>query len=150
MGRTTRLAAHGNPALIHRVSHVLVFNSRGQLFLQKRSAAKRIQPGRWDTSVGGHLDAGEDYLSAAVRETEEELGITAPSDSFVFLYKYLHRNEIESEYVTTYRLLRDGPVRVQKSEIDEGRFWELDEISESDKKLFTPNLLEELERYSAL
>ncbi len=71
-----RSVCHGDPSLIHRVAHVLVFNRRGQLLLQKRSRSKDIQPGRWDTSVGGHLDPGEDYLEAAYREMREELGIS--------------------------------------------------------------------------
>ena len=68
IGTAPRRECHGNPALVHRAAHVLVFNRAGQLLLQKRSASKDIQPGKWDTSVGGHLDPGENYLTAAVRE----------------------------------------------------------------------------------
>ena len=68
VGKATRSEVHGNPKLIHRVSHVLVFNSKGDLFLQKRGLNKDVQPGMWDTSVGGHVDFGEDYKTAALRE----------------------------------------------------------------------------------
>ena len=67
IGQAARSECHGNPALIHRVAHVLVFNSQGALILQKRSPHKDIQPGKWDTSVGGHLLPGESYEAGAYR-----------------------------------------------------------------------------------
>ena len=147
IGRASRNEVHGNPGLIHRVAHVLVFNSSGKLYLQKRAKNKDVQPGKWDTSVGGHVDAGESYLDAALRETLEELGIAAVSDSYEYLYKYMHSNDYESEYVSSYRLTWDGTITFQKSEIDEGRFWSLEEIRAAESGIFTPNFLEELERY---
>jgi isopentenyldiphosphate isomerase len=75
IGQAPRSECHGNPALVHRVAHVLVFDRSDRLLLQKRSMTKDIQPGRWDTSVGGHLDPGESYLEAACREMREELGV---------------------------------------------------------------------------
>ena len=74
IGTASRSACHADPNLIHRAVHVLVFNGQGELLLQLRSLSKDIQPGKWDTSVGGHLDPGEDYRAAAVREMGEELG----------------------------------------------------------------------------
>ncbi len=151
IGIVSRDEVHGNPELIHRVAHVLVFNSSGALFLQKRAMNKIVQPGKWDTSVGGHVDLGESYPEAAVRETREELGISAEPDSFEFLYKYLHRNSFESEYVSTYRLVWDGEISIQESEIEDGRFWNLSELFEAaegvQKDIFTPNFLDELKRY---
>ena len=143
--RALRSEVHGNPGLIHRVAHVLVFNGSGELYLQKRSRRKDVQPGKWDTSVGGHVDAGESYDAAARREMGEELGIR--EGTLEFLYKYLHRNDYESEYVGTYRCLWDGPILPDPEEIDEGRFWSLEEIRRSDAALFTPNFLDELERW---
>src|SRR5689334_17966388 len=61
--------------LMHRAVHVLVFNSRNQIFLQKRSLAKDRQPGLWDSSASGHVDSGEDYDACAVRELREEIGL---------------------------------------------------------------------------
>ncbi len=146
IGTTSRAEAHGNPKQIHRVAHVLVFNTKGEIFLQKRSIEKDVQPGKWDTSVGGHLDRGECYRDAAVRETTEELGIRRPQ--LRFLYKYLHRNSFESEYVSTFSCIYDGPIRIQKSEIEEGRFWTPEEIDkEAENGIFTPNFLDELARY---
>lgn len=78
IGQATRAECHTNSSLAHRTVHVLVFNSRGELFLQKRSINKDIQPGKWDTSVGGHLNLGETFHQAVQREIKEELGINAP------------------------------------------------------------------------
>src|SRR3990172_7021722 len=75
LGLAKRSEIHGNPSLVHRVVHVLVFNSKGDLLLQKRSMNKDVAPGTWDTSVGGHVNPGEDIPEAARREMKEELGI---------------------------------------------------------------------------
>ena len=147
VGRARRDEVHGNPSLIHRVAHVLVFNSAGELFLQLRAADKDVQPNRWDTSVGGHVDAGETYERAARREMREELGIVGPS--LEGLYRYRHENDYESEMVTTYRVVWDGPIETDPTEISEGRFWTLAAIDLADRALFTPNFLDELARYRA-
>ena len=148
IGRAGRGEVHGNPMLIHRVVHVLVFDRFGALYLQKRSRNKDVQPGKWDTSVGGHVDAGESYDAAAERELTEELGITGTAPAF--LYKYLHRNDYESEYVSTYRMVYDGLIRIQPDEIDEGRFWPIREIREKlGSGIFTPNFEDEFSRYFA-
>lgn len=76
VGRATRAEVHARN-LIHRAVHVFVLNRNGDLWLQKRSLRKDKNPGLWDSSVSGHLDAGEDYATAAVRELEEEIGIQA-------------------------------------------------------------------------
>ncbi|MCG8336683.1 MAG: NUDIX domain-containing protein [Proteobacteria bacterium] len=146
IGKATRSEVHGNPELIHRVSHVLVFNSNGQLFLQKRGPQKDVQPGKWDTSVGGHVDLGEDYQDAALRETREELGFEPVT--IEFLYKYLHSNNFESEYVSTFSCVWDGPIITNQEEISEGRFWTISEIEgRAKEQVFTPNFLDELQRY---
>ena len=149
IGAATRSEVHGNPALIHRVAHVLVFNSEGELFLQKRGLSKDVQPGKWDTSVGGHLDTGESYFVGARREMEEALGITGAD--IKFLYKYRHENAYESEFVATFSCVWDGQIVTAASEIEEGRFWTLPEIEENlEREVFTPNFIDELGRYRAL
>ncbi len=145
IGRGSREEIHGDPKKIHRVAHVLLFNSRGELFLQKRSYLKDVQPGKWDTSVGGHLDAGEDYETAARREMVEELGVRVVT--LKYLYKYRHGNDYETEYVTSYSCRWDGAVKTCPQEIEEGRFWKLEEIDAAPAGQFTPNFLEELERF---
>ena len=145
IGSASRSQVHGDPSLIHRVAHVLVFDSGGRLFLQKRSTTKDVQPGKWDTSVGGHVDAGESYEAAAAREMAEELGVAGPVPEY--LYRYRHTNDYESEMVSTFRVVWDGRIELDREEIDEGRFWTSQEIAESDPEIFTPNFLDELVRY---
>jgi len=142
IGQAPRSACHGNPALVHRVAHVLVFDGNGRLLLQKRSMHKDIHPGRWDTSVGGHLDPGESYLEAACREMREELGIEGAPLTWLYFSKI--RNEIESENVSTYLTRYAGEVSFAADEIDEVRFWSAEEIAAAlGTGVLTPNFEEE-------
>lgn len=126
IGTASRSEIHGNPSLLHKVVHVLVFNENGELLLQKRSLTKDVAPGRWDTSVGGHISPGEDLITAAKREMEEEVGIV--SDNLRYLYSYIHSNAYESELVSTYSCTHNGPFSFNASEIDQIRFWKIEEI----------------------
>ncbi len=146
IGAAPRERCHGDPTLVHRVAHVLLVNSAGDLLLQKRSPHKDIQPGKWDTSVGGHLNRGETYDAAAHRELREELGVDRAALSF--LYAYPMRNEIESENVRTYLCRYDGPIRFDPEEISEVRFWAMEEIEgRLGDGTFTPNFEEEFGYY---
>ncbi|MEW6378511.1 MAG: NUDIX domain-containing protein [bacterium] len=146
VGTAPRSVCHGNPDLIHRVIHVLVFNDAGQILLQKRALSKDIQPGKWDTSVGGHLAAGETFEQAACREMEEELSIR--NVPIHYLYDYLFRTSVETEMVKTFTCCFNGPIFSNADEIAEARFWDLDHLlSQIDTDIFTPNLREELHRY---
>lgn len=144
--KALRSECHGNPKLIHRAAHVLVFNSKGHLLLQKRSMNKDIQPGKWDTSVGGHVESGESYEKAAYRELEEELGIK--NVILDYLYDYKMRNEIESENIRSYLCKFDRRIDFNKHEIDEVRFWEIEEIKKQlGSGIFTPNFEQEILLY---
>jgi isopentenyl-diphosphate delta-isomerase type 1 len=148
IGTAPRAACHGNPLLVHRAVHVLVINAAGDLLLQKRSARKDIQPGKWDTSVGGHLAPGETYHAAAVREMLEELGLG--SLPLTFLYQSKIRNRIESENIATYLTRHDGAITWNPEEIDEVRFWSHAEIEAAlGHDIFTPNFEEEWTMYQA-
>ena len=138
--KALRSECHGNPALIHRTAHVIVFDGAGRLLLQKRSMLKDIQPGRWDTAVGGHLDPGETYEQAARREMNEELGI--PSDAqLTYCFNSKIRNEIESENTGVFSLIYEGPFSVEPVEIDDIRFWEKAELLAAiGSGILTPNL----------
>ena len=72
----TRGACHNGSRLLHPVVHLHVFNAKGELYLQKRPEWKDIQPGKWDTAVGGHMDYGETPDDALIREVREDEGIT--------------------------------------------------------------------------
>jgi isopentenyldiphosphate isomerase len=140
-----RSQCHGNPQLIHQSIHVLVFDRAGRLFLQKRSARKDVQPGKWDTSVGGHMQPGEKPEQAAVREMREELGI-APA-RLEFAYEYLWHSDIESELIRAFATLQEGPFQLDPVEIDEGRFWTFDDIKEGmSQDIFTPQFCNEFPR----
>lgn len=146
IGVRPRKECHGNPALIHRSVHVVVFDSTGkQILLQKRSAAKDIQPGKWDTAVGGHVAAGESVEAAARRELAEELGLT--TDDLELFFESTIRNSIESENVTVFKLVSDGPFEFAADEIDEVKFWPLEQFKSAagrERNDFTPNLQVEL------
>ena len=142
VGRAPRTLCHGNPNLLHPVVHVHVFNSNGELWLQKRAKTKKIQPGKWDTSVGGHVASGEKVDAALLREMQEELGIPkAPNEP---LYSYVMQNDIESELVYTFRGFHNGPFNWPANEIETGKFWKINDIRrELGKGVFTPNFEQE-------
>jgi isopentenyldiphosphate isomerase len=134
---------------VHRTAHVVVFSSDGRLLLQKRSADKDIQPGKWDTAVGGHLAPGETYEQGARREMSEEIGV--PSDlPLTWLFRSKIRNEIESENVGVFRLDYDGPFHAQEEEIDDLKFWSIRSLRQAlGTGVFTPNLELEIRRLFA-
>lgn len=104
--------------LRHRAVHVFVFNSAGQLFLQKRSQMKDSNPGHWDSSVSGHVDSGEDYDTAARREFREELGIEPPLLRRLF---YVEAQAVTGqEFCWVYQAESEGPFNLHPEEIDEG------------------------------
>ena len=127
LGSAERAACHGNPALIHAVVHLHVLDRSGRLYLQRRSHTKDTNPGRWDTSVGGHVAAGEPVADALAREAREELGIDATGARPLFTY--LYRSRFESEYAHCYALAYDGPFAIDPVEIAEGRFFSFAEIT---------------------
>ena len=140
IGTAWRHECHGNPALAHRTAHVVVRSGDGRVLLQKRSAAKDIQPGRWDTAVGGHLHLGETYEQAASREMAEEIGLNG-SLPLTHLFDSRIRNAVESENVRVFGLTHDGPFVPQADEIDELRFWSVGEVERAlGTGAFTPNL----------
>ena len=146
IGTAKRSELHGNPSLIHRVIHILVFDKTGRLLLQKRSLQKDVAPGRWDTSVGGHVNPGEDILSAASREMEEELGVE--KCALEYLYSYLFSNHIESELVSTFSCIYDGTFSFDEEEIEEIAFWDMEVIRGNlGKKVFSGHFEKEIRTF---
>jgi isopentenyl-diphosphate delta-isomerase type 1 len=107
--------------LMHRAVHILIFNHQGDFFIQKRSMGKDECPGLWDSSAAGHVDSGEDYVSCAIRELSEELGIMVESP-LEFLFKLQPQISNGMEHATVYSYVDEGPFQLQKEEIDEGNW----------------------------
>ena len=145
IGQAHRDLCHKSPELMHQAVHVFVFDDENRLFLQKRSRFKIIAPGKWDTSVGGHVDPGESYAEAACREGAEELGLTILPNDLSFIHRYQWRSDVESELISSYRYNHNGPFRLNPDEIDDGRFYTLTELASLDREgALTPNLSHEL------
>ena len=145
-GMATRGECHNGSKLLHPVVHLHVFNSRGEVYLQKRPSWKDIQPGKWDTAVGGHIGYGETPEEALTREVGEELGITDFKPERIGKYVFESRRERELVYVsrTTY----DGLIRPSAEELDGGRFWSVDEIRAAiGQEILTPNFESEFRRF---
>lgn len=141
-GQAPRSAVHGNPQLLHPVVHLHIINTSGQLYLQKRAMSKDVQPGKWDTAVGGHIHSGEDVMTALRREALEELGIK--DGHFLPLYTYVMHNDYESELIHTFRMTSNGPFKINRDEILFGKFWRISDIKHNlGKNIFTPNFEQE-------
>ena len=148
VGAASRGECHNGSWLLHPVVHLHLFNSKGELYLQRRPLWKDIQPGKWDTAVGGHVDLGESVEMALRREVREELGVTDFTPETVT--HYVFDSARERELVFVHRTVYDGPV-TPSEELDGGRFWSLDEIRENlGKGLFTPNFEGEIQRIGLL
>lgn len=148
LGAVTRGHAHDGSKILHPVVHLHVFNSRGDLYLQRRPDWKDIQPGKWDTAVGGHIDLGENVERALQREVGEELGITDFTPES--LGHYVFESQRERELVYVHRCVYDGDIRPSAQELNGGRFWSADEIAENiGRGVFTPNFESEYQRFFA-
>jgi isopentenyldiphosphate isomerase/intracellular septation protein A len=138
-GKAPRSVCHdGKSKLLHPVVHLHLFDNKGNLFLQKRSMRKDIQPGKWDTSVGGHVGLQETIEEALIREVREELGLKEIKPQFIG--KYIWDSPLEKELVFSFVMVSDQLPVINKNEIENGRFWTIDEIRRNiGKEIFTPN-----------
>jgi isopentenyl-diphosphate delta-isomerase type 1 len=127
IGKESRNEVH-RLGLMHRATHVLVFNKRGQVFLQKRSMQKDRQPGLWDSSASGHVDSGEEYDNCAVRELREEIGLRV-SEAPERLFKLTASAETDQEHVWVYRCHAEGPFQLHPDEIERGDWFEREEVT---------------------
>lgn len=137
-GQASRSICHNGSKLLHPVIHLHIFNSQGELYLQKRSATKDIQSNKWDSSVAGHIDLNETPEVAALREASEELGLSGLS--LHFITKYIIETDRERELSYCFYTIYDGDFIINKDELADGKFWSIDCIQEHlDKDIFTAN-----------
>ena len=145
LGKILRGEAHDGRKVLHPVVHLHLFNSKGELYLQRRPDWKPIQPGKWDTAVGGHISYGETVQEAFKREVMEELGISVPNTTP--MGHYVFESKVEKELVYVFRTVYDGPVNPSQDELAGGRFWTMQEIKDAlGKNILTPNLESEFLR----
>lgn len=127
VGQARRADVHAG-GLRHRAVHVLVQRRDGAVYLQKRSMAKDSNPGRWDSSASGHLDSGETYDEAAVRELDEELGVRVPEITRIGFLEA--SEETGQEFVHIYTAGHEGPFTLHPEEISDGRWVRPERIGE--------------------
>lgn len=141
IGKAPRSVCHTDKSLLHPVVHLHVINSKGEIYLQKRPMHK-IQPGKWDTAVGGHISFGEDVETGLKREALEEIGISGFNAKL--LANYVWESDIERELVFCFVSNYSGEIYINKEELTDGRFWSHTEIKAAlAEGIFTPNFEEE-------
>jgi len=145
VGRAERSYCHSGSHVLHPVVHLHVINRNEQIYIQKRSMKKEIQPGKWDTSVGGHVIYGEGILEALMREASEEIGMSEFNP--IYIETYIWETDRDNEHVNIFAAVGNFHPVPDLDEVDEGRWWPMDEIDRNlDKDIFTPNFVFEYNR----
>lgn len=138
IGQAPRSQVHNGSKLLHPVVHLHVLNPNKNILLQKRPMSKQIQPGRWDTSVGGHISAGETLEKALQKEAFEEIGLVGFSAKLQKVYRW--ESEVEAELVYLFTTFDCKNVKVQSDEVEEIRFWTKNQIEKQiGQEIFTTN-----------
>jgi isopentenyldiphosphate isomerase len=142
-GKIPRNQCHGREKIMHPVVHLHVIKGKS-VYLQKRPLDKLVQPGKWDTAVGGHLSYGEEIDQGLRREAYEELGLVDFKPRF--LLKYVWETELETELVYCFLTTDFDKITLNKEEVDDGKFWPVSQIRDNlGKQVFTPNFEKEFE-----
>lgn len=138
IGRSARDFCHSGAKPLHPVVHLHIIDRYSRIYLQKRPLTKKIQPGKWDTAVGGHVSYGEQLIEALYRESYEELDFREFNPIHILTYEF--ESEIEKELVNVYAAVGSFELTPDPEELDGGKWWELEEIDSSiGKGVFTPN-----------
>ena len=138
IGRSTRSYCHGGTKPLHPVIHVHIIDRYSRIYLQKRPMTKDIQPGKWDTAVGGHVSYGESIVEAVYREAFEELRFVEFNPIHIETYEF--ESPVEREMVSVCAAVGSYELTPDPDEVDEGRWWPVEEIDANiGKNVFTPN-----------
>jgi len=139
--------AHNNKDIITRAVAIFLYNSKGELLLQKRSKNKYRFPLHWTSSASGFVDQNETYIEAAVRELNEELGTNVSQDNLVFLFKKLIFIDIK-HITSVYSVVYDGTIKFSDDEVEKVEFFSMSKIKEmiSGDEKFTPFFLKLFEK----
>ena len=138
IGRSTRAYCHGGAKPLHPVIHVHIIDRFSRIYLQKRPMTKDIQPGKWDTAVGGHVSYGESIVEAVYREAFEELRFIEFNP--IHLETYEFESAVEREMVSVFAAVGSYELTPDPDEVEEGRWWPIEEIDANlGKNVFTPN-----------
>jgi isopentenyldiphosphate isomerase len=144
IGRSTREYCHGGAKPLHPVIHVHIIDRFSRIYLQKRSMKKDIQPGKWDTAVGGHVSYGESIVEAVFREAYEELRLIEFNPIHIETYQF--ESPVEKEMVSIFAAVGSYELAPDLDEVDEGRWWPVEEIDANmGKGVFTPNFESEFQ-----
>lgn len=144
VGRSTRSYCHSGAKPLHPVVHIHIIDRYGHIYLQKRSLKKDIQPGKWDTSVGGHVSYGETIMEAVYREAYEELGLTEFIPTYLETYEF--ESSCEKEMVNVFAAVGSFNLTPDLEEVDEGRWWLIEDVhANMGKGVFTPNFESEFQ-----
>ena len=138
VGRAAREYCHSGEKPLHPVVHLHIIDRYSRIYLQKRPLTKKIQPGKWDTAVGGHVSYGEHFLEALFRESYEELGFNEYNPVHIMTYEF--ESEVEKELINIYAAVGSFELKPDPEELDGGKWWELEDIDNNmGKGVFTPN-----------
>lgn len=150
IGKAKRAECHDGTKMLHPVVHLHVRDAQGRLMLQLRAKHKKIQPGKWDTAVGGHVDFGECVSEALRREVREEIGLIGFTPEMVDAYVF--ESDIEREYVNVFvtEVNSEFCPDVSEEDVADARFFTLAEIREMiGRGDTTPNFTSEFTKYFA-
>ncbi len=138
VGKAPRSVCHSDKNLLHPVVHLHVINKQNRIFLQKRPMFKKVQPGKWDTAVGGHISFNETLEQSLKRETFEEIGISDFNAKLIGTYKW--ESDIETELVYMFITNYNNGIKINNKELDKGKFWSINQINKNlGLGVFTPN-----------
>ena len=144
IGRSSREYCHGGAKPLHPVIHIHIIDRFSRIYLQKRSMKKDIQPGKWDTAVGGHVSYGESIVEAVYREAYEELRLMEFNPIHIETYQF--ESSVEKEMVSIFAAVGSYELTPDLDEVDEGRWWPVEEIDANiGKGVFTPNFESEFQ-----